>query len=75
MTSGKLVTVRYEEPRPFVRVASKLGRSCPQGATGEAVLIDLLDAVIDRSADILERAGTEIDEGKRAKAWFRSAGS
>jgi len=65
VTSGKLVTVRYEEPRPFVRVASKLGRSCPQGTTGEAVLIDLLDAVIDRSADILERAGTEIDEVSR----------
>ena len=29
--------------------------------TGETVLIDLLDAVIDRAADILERIGLEVD--------------
>src|SRR6185295_7966901 len=37
-------------------------RACPMGVTGQSVLIELLDAVIDRSADILERAGTEIDQ-------------
>ena len=30
--------------------------------TGEMVLMDLLDAVIDRSADILERIGAEVDQ-------------
>jgi magnesium transporter len=61
LTNRKLVTVRYDEPRPFVRVTAKLGRTCPQNFSGESVLIELLDAVIDRSADILERVGSEVD--------------
>jgi magnesium transporter len=61
LTSGKLVTVRYEEPQPFTRTTSKLGRHCPASVTGESVLIEILDAIIDRSADILERVGTEVD--------------
>ena len=65
LTNGKLVTVRYDEPRPFARVTAKLGRACPQGITGESVLIELLDAVIDRAADILERVGTEVDQVSR----------
>src|ERR1700675_426807 len=57
LSSHKLVTVRYDEPRPFLIVGAKLGRICPAGATGETVLMDLLDAVVDRAADILERIG------------------
>jgi magnesium transporter len=30
--------------------------------SGDTVLMDLLDAVIDRSADILERVGAEVDQ-------------
>ena len=65
LTNGKLVTVRYDEPRPFARVTAKLGRACPQGITGESILIELLDAVIDRAADILERVGAEVDQVSR----------
>ena len=36
-------------------------RNCPANVTGETVLLDLLDAVIDRAADILERIGMEVD--------------
>jgi magnesium transporter len=62
LSSHKLVTVRYDEPRPFAIVEHKLARSCPAKVTGELVLMDLLDAVIDRSADILERIGGEVDQ-------------
>jgi magnesium transporter len=61
LASHRLVTVRYDEPRPFVLVENKLARGCPAGITGEMVLMELLDAVIDRNADILERAGGEMD--------------
>jgi magnesium transporter len=61
LSGHRLVTVRYDDPRPFMIVGSKLVRSCPTGATGESVLMDLLDAVIDRNADILERAGGDMD--------------
>jgi magnesium transporter len=62
LSNHKLATVRYEEPRPFAIVEHKLARSCPAKVSGELVLMDLLDAVIDRSADILERIGGEVDQ-------------
>ena len=58
---GRLVTVRYEDPRPFAIAATRLSRYCAPGVAGESVLIDLLDAIIDRAADILERIGTDVD--------------
>jgi magnesium transporter len=61
LAGHRLVTVRYDEPRPFMLVGNKLARSCPHNINGEHVLLDLLDAVIDRSADILERIGIEVD--------------
>jgi len=61
LSGRRLVTVRYDEPRPFTIVGSKLARNCPNNVSGEAVLLELLDAVIDRSADILERIGMEVD--------------
>jgi magnesium transporter len=57
----RLVTVRYDAPKPFMLVENKLARGCPPGMTGEMVLMELLDAVIDRNADILERAGSDMD--------------
>jgi len=61
LAGHKLVTVRYDEPRPFQMVDHRLARSCPAAATGETILMDLLDAVIDREADLLERIGLEVD--------------
>lgn len=61
LSGHRLITVRYHEPRPFMIVGTKLARICPAGANGESVLMELLDAVIDRAADILERIGAEVD--------------
>lgn len=61
LAAHRLVTVRYDEPKPFLLVPAKLARGCPANITGEAILIDLLDAVVDRTADILERAGADVD--------------
>src|SRR5438046_791448 len=61
LSGHRLITVRYDEPRPFMIVGSKLARVCPAGINGESVLMELLDAVIDRAADILERIGVEVD--------------
>src|SRR5215468_8687691 len=61
LTGHRLVTVRYDEPKPFAVVEYKLGRTCSPGVTGEMVLMELLDAVIDRCADILERIGADVD--------------
>src|SRR6201995_5780553 len=61
LSSHRLVTVRYDAPKPFSLVENKLARSCAPGVTGEMVLMELLDAVIDRCADILERIGADVD--------------
>jgi len=57
-----LVTVRYSDPKPFklflVR-ATKPG-GLPNGG-GEAVMLGLIEAFIDRLAQILETASDEID--------------
>jgi magnesium transporter len=61
LAAHRLVTVRYDAPKPFMLVENKLARACAPGVTGEMVLMELLDAVIDRNADILERAGGDMD--------------
>src|SRR5512143_1212516 len=66
LTSHRLSTVRYDDPRPFAIVEHKLARTCPPKVSGESVLMDLLDAIIDRSADILERIGAEVDQVSHA---------
>lgn len=58
---GKLVTVRYVTPKPWLaftreaRVAPDLVRDAPTALTR------LLDAIIDRLADELEETGAEIE--------------
>jgi magnesium transporter len=65
LSGHRLVTVRYDDPRPFAIVEHRLSRNCPPKITGETILVDLLDAVIDRSADVLERIGAEVDQISR----------
>jgi magnesium transporter len=62
LAGKRLVTVRYDEPKPFTIVGHKLARVCPPSPTGATVLMDLLDAVIDRAADILEKIAADVDE-------------
>lgn len=61
LADGLLVTVRYHEPqafRTFPMRAEKVSMGCDDA---ESVLIALLEVIIDRLADILERAGRDID--------------
>ncbi len=62
LAGHRLVTVRYDVPKPFALVENKLARSCMPGISGEMVLMELVDAVIDRCADILERVGADVDQ-------------
>jgi magnesium transporter len=62
LAGTRLVTVRYDDPKPFSLISNKFGRLCPTNVTGQMVFMDLLDAVIDRSADILERIGMDVDQ-------------
>lgn len=60
-----LITIRYHEPqafRTFPQRAEKTAMGCDGG---EAVLVSLLEVIVDRLADILERAGLDIDRISR----------
>ena len=61
LAGNRLVTVRYDEPKPFSLISNKFARVCPNNITGPMVFMDLLDAVIDRAADILERISADVD--------------
>src|SRR5215210_2075860 len=48
IAGGKLVTVRYHEPRAFKTFPQRAAQSNLGCATGETVLVALLEATIDR---------------------------
>jgi magnesium transporter len=57
----KLITLRYIDPQPFLTFEARCGRSMIGAKKAESALLALLDVIIDRLADILERAGSEIE--------------
>jgi magnesium transporter len=66
LKGATLVTVRYAEPKPFVNYTLRAQRaSGAPCASGELVMTGLIEALIDRLADALERVGHEVDEISR----------
>ena len=62
LAGSQLITVRYAEPRAFsifLGRAQKKDAACMSGA---AVLVGLLEAIIDREADRVERIQIEVDQ-------------
>src|SRR5690349_9951852 len=55
IAGGKLVTVRYHEPRVFKTFPQRAGESNLGCASGETLFVALLEATVDRMTDILER--------------------
>lgn len=64
LTAKALVTVRYDDPKPFGLFAARAckAQGAPVAHNPEAVLIGLFDAIVDRLADILEVVGADVDE-------------
>ncbi len=61
LAGNRLVTVRYHEPRAFLTFPMRAEKSAMGCTTGEAILVNLLEAIVDRLADVLERIGHDID--------------
>ncbi len=62
LVRNKLITNRYHDPLPFRRFISYAERHPATTGSALGVLAGLLEAVIERSADILERISADIDE-------------
>nr|MDH4412915.1 CorA family divalent cation transporter [Rhizobium sp.] len=74
LKGATLVTIRYADPKPFAAFLARARR--PNGlacVSGDTVMLGLLEAIIDRLADVLERAGNEIDAVSREVFRARSA--
>lgn len=61
LAEHRLVTLRYAEPTPFLLYATQAQRHAVPCASGEEVLAGLLDAIVDRLADLLERVQADVD--------------
>ena len=61
LANHKLVSIRYTEPRAFSTFPQRAEKTDLGLSNGESVLLGLLEAIVDRLADILERTGREID--------------
>ena len=57
-----LVTVRYHHPQAFPAYVKRAMKPQSTALNGWSILIALLEAVVDRAADHLERAGQIVDE-------------
>lgn len=62
LTRDVVVTVRFEDLKAFAMVEGMMGHRDPLLNTSDGVLVALLEAVVDRLADVLERAAGDLDE-------------
>ncbi|MGB8623653.1 MAG: magnesium/cobalt transporter CorA [Paracoccaceae bacterium] len=62
LAAHRLLTVRYHEPRPFQTFVDRAERADIDGTNGEAVAVSLVEAIVDRLADILEGAARTLDD-------------
>ena len=62
LLKDRLVTVRYSEPYSFFMYAKRAMAGEADCATAPAVLIGLLEQIVDRVADLIERMQGEIDK-------------
>lgn len=62
LSGPTLVTVRYADAKPFATFCHRAMRGNGHSyESGEDVMLGLIESVIDRMADVLERLGNEID--------------
>jgi magnesium transporter len=61
LKNGRLVTNRYTDPLPFRRYAAYAERHAATCNTGPAILAGLVEAIVNRIADVIERVGSDLD--------------
>lgn len=66
LTPERLITLRHHEPKPFVTYPERAQQAPIGCGTAKGVLLGLLDDVVDRLADVLERIGRDIEALSRS---------
>ena len=61
LAGDRLLTVRFSEPQPFNTFANRAERQVNLWPRGDIILAGLMETVIDRTADVLEKVRAEVD--------------
>lgn len=69
-----LITLRYAEPKPIRTFEKKLKKNPEDFPTSETIFLGLLETIVDRIADILEKNTHEIDSVSKEIFKVRSKG-
>ena len=62
LTRDRLITVRYSDPTAFRTFGRQCARPGVTYGSAESVFVSLLDVIVDRTADIMERIGPDMDK-------------
>jgi magnesium transporter len=65
LVGHRLLTIRYANPLPFQIFATQVQRQGDSCLSGDSVLAGLLDAIVDRIADVLERVQHDMNQVSR----------
>ncbi|MBX3580343.1 MAG: magnesium/cobalt transporter CorA [Rhizobiaceae bacterium] len=60
LAGERLITIRYHEPRAFKTFPLRAEKTDIGCTNGETILVSLLEAIVDRLADVLERASRDV---------------
>ena len=72
LTESKLVTLRYAEPKAFPLFLSRAGQGDLDCSTPTGITLGLLEAIIDREVDLIERLQTDTE--RIARTVFENKG-
>ena len=72
LTDNKLVTLRYSEPKAFPLFLSRAGQGDLDCSSATGVMLGLMEAIIDREVDLIERL--QADTEKVARTVFDNKG-
>jgi len=61
LAGTRVVTVRYAEPRAFAIFATRCNRQEPNLSNSASVLLGLIDIIVDRLADFIERIQAQVE--------------
>jgi magnesium transporter len=61
LSGQHLVTVRYAEPKAFPVYVSRASKGDADCATGAGIMVGLLEMLIEREADLIERVQDEVE--------------
>lgn len=62
LAHDRLITIRYIDPQPFRTFTARCERTPLHSTRAESVLLNLIDVIIDRMADVLERVGNDVEQ-------------